>query len=298
METEKTIQPERLDEIDTRLDAEISRVRELLLKSESRDPEDFNIRGGLYKIAFEIAPEARRQDIYQVHEWVKPQVGEVSVDVAAGTGFLTKPIHEWTKEKVYAIDPSGVQLETLKKKCVGLPIITVEGSLSEVDTLQKLGGDIGKIDFVTSFGGIYHVIDENGENNQKMMFENVARALKSGGRFVAADVGEGTKLSEHFEKSVKQHCLTGHHEKWLNRNRLSGELTDGTGLSFVKSDVVPIQWVFNSKREMALFMKALHAYDMTEEEVLNDLASILGFEEKENRVSLNWPMLFFHLQKE
>jgi len=298
MELENIEHTERLDEIAIRLDAEVLRVRELVQKDESKDPEDFNIRGGLYRIAFEIAPEARRQDIQQVHEWVKPQTGEVAVDIAAGTGFLTKPIHEWTKERVYAIDPSGVQLETLKKKCTGLPIITVEGSLSEQDTLKKLGGDIGKIDFVTSFGGIHHVIDENGVNKQKMMFENVSRALKSGGRFVAADVGKGTKLSEHFEKSVKQHCLTGHHEKWLNPDRLQGELVESTGLSYIKSEIIPIQWFFNSKREMALFMKALHAYDMTEDQILNDLASILGFEEKERKVSLNWPMLFFHLQKE
>lgn len=298
MEHEKNLQPERLDEIALRLDAEIARVKESLQKSESRDPEDFNIRGGLYRIAFEIASEARLQDIDQVHEWVNPKVGEVAVDVAAGTGFLTKPICEWTKERVYAIDPSGVQLETLKKKCAGLPIITVEGSLSENDTLQKLEGDIGKIDFVTSFGGIHHVIDENLENKQRMMFENVALALKSGGRFVAADVGEGTKLATHFEKSVKQHCLTGHHEKWLNKDRLSEELIEGTGLTYLKSDIVPIQWIFKSKREMALFMKALHAYDMTEDEVLHDLSSILGFEDKDDKVSLNWPMLFFHLQKE
>jgi SAM-dependent methyltransferase len=233
-----------------------------------------------------------------MHEWIDPKMGEVSVDIAAGTGFLTEYVYRWTRERVYAIDPSGVQLDAIKKKCSDLPIITIEGSLSEEKTFQKLGEDIGAIDFVTSFGGIHHVIDANGENKQKMMFENISRMLKPGGRLVAADVGEGTKLSEHFEKSVKNHCLTGHHEKWLNVNRLKNELIRGTGLNYIKSDIIPIQWIFNSKQEMVLFMKALHAYDMTEQQVLEDLSSILGFEEKNDGVYLNWPMLFFHLQKE
>ena len=60
-------------------------------------------------------------------------------------------------------------------------------------------------------------MDESGENKQRMMFEKIARALKPGGRFVAADVGENTKLAEHFDTSVKRHCLTGHHEKWLRQ---------------------------------------------------------------------------------
>ena len=276
MGQEDTSQSERLDEIATRLDAEILRIKELLVGGGRRDPEDFNIRGGLYKIAFEIAPEARRQDLDQVHKWVKPQIGEVSVDVAAGTGFLTKPVQEWTRDRVYAVDPSGVQLEALKNKCVGLPIVTVEGSLSEEETLQKLGSDVGNIDFVTSFGGIHHVVDESGENKQRMMFE---------------------KIAEHFDTSVKRHCLTGHHEKWLSHDRLQNELVESAGLTYIKSEVVPIQWSFNSKREMALFMKALHAYDLTDYEILNDLSAILGFEEKQDAVLLNWPMLFFHLKK-
>lgn len=291
------MQSDKLDEIAILLDAEIFRVREMVKRSENQDPEDFNIRGGLYKIAFEIAPEARREDIERMHDWIKPQVGEVSVDIGAGTGFLTKSVCEWTKERVYAIDPSGIQLENLKKESDGLPIITIEGSLSEKKTLEKFGKDTGGIDFVTSFGGIHHIIDKDENNNQKLMFKNVSRVLKSGGRFVAADVGENTKLSKHFEVSVKKHCLTGHREKWLSPDRLKLELIAGTDLECIKSEIVPIQWIFNSRREMALFMKALHAYDLTEKQIIDDLASILGFEEKGNKVFLNWPMLFFYIQK-
>lgn len=283
--------------LDEELDNEIANVRRIVKNSELRDPEDFNVRGELYRIAFLFAPDARHQDIQHVREWVNPKTGEKSIDIAAGTGFLTKHIADWTRQTVYAIDPSDVQLQALKKKCAGLPVKAVLGSLSEKETILKIGADIGQIDFVTSFGGIHHVVDKDCRNCQKEMFKNVDLALKKGGRFIAADVGDNTALSRHFEVSVKKNCLTGHEEKWLSPERLQGELIEGTDLKYVKSEIIPIQWIFNSKHEMAMFMKGLHAYDLTEDEVLTDLQSILGYEERDDKVCLNWPMLFFHLEK-
>lgn len=283
--------------LEAQLENEISHVRKVVSESTVRDPEDFNIRGELYRLAFLFASDARYQDIEYVKQWVKPQKGEKSIDIAAGTGFLTKHIAEWTSEIVYAIDPSDVQLKNLHAKCKNLFVKTIAGSLSEESTMNQLGSDLGKIDFITSFGGIHHVIDKNGRNCQKEMFKNVSRALRTGGRFIAADVGLHTALAKHFEVSVKANCLTGHEEKWLSPERMQGELIEGTDLKYIKSEVIPIQWVFENKHQMAMFMKGLHAYDLNEQEVLEDLASILGFEEKEDKIFLNWPMLFFHLEK-
>jgi SAM-dependent methyltransferase len=283
--------------LEAELDEQIRRVKIAAKDGLLRDSEDFNVRGGLYRLAFLFAPNARNQDIENIKKWVNPLKGEKSIDIAAGTGFLTKHIATWTEAIVYAIDPSSVQLSNLENNCEGLPVKTITGSLSELSTLEKLGDELGKIDFVTSFGGIHHVIDKGGVNCQKKMFEYISKALKPGGRFIAADVGVGTSLAKHFETSVKKHCLTGHEEKWLSLERLQNELIEGTGLKYIKSEMVPIQWLFETKHQMAMFMKCLHAYDLTEEEVIGDLSSILGFEEKDGKVYLNWPMLFFHLEK-
>lgn len=261
------------------------------------DAEDFNIRGELYRLAFEVAPNARYQDMKYLYEWIKPKRGEIGLDIAAGTGFVTKYLAEWTGNTVYATDPSSVQLSALQQRCEGLPVITVEGSLSEDNTMQKLNKVIGTVDIITSFGGIHHAIDEQGENKQKMIFNNADKLLRPGGRFVAVDVGSGTNLAQHFETSVKNNCLTSHKEKWLSKERLQGELIEGTDLQYVKSEIIPIQWVFDSTCQMALFMKGLHAYDMSIEDIISDLQSILGYEEKNGKVFLNWPLLFFHLEK-
>lgn len=283
--------------LEEELELEIQNVKNVVQDSQTRDSEDFNVRGELYRLAFLFAPNSRDQDIHYCREWIAPREGEKSVDIAAGTGFLTKHVAQWTKSIVYAIDPSDVQLRNLEKNCQGLPVKTIVGSLSDQKTLVGLGGDVGNIDFVTSFGGIHHCLDKVGVNSQKEMFKLVSKALKKGGRFIAADVGDATKLSEHFEVSVKRHCLTGHEEKWLSAQRLKGELIDGTDLKYIRSEVVPIQWVFTDDHQMAMFMKGLHAYDLSEKEILDDLQSILGYEHKEGGVYLNWPMLFFHLEK-
>jgi SAM-dependent methyltransferase len=289
-------QDEQGNILERRLEDEILRVRERVRAGVSRDPEDFNVRGELYRLAFLIAPDARRQDIETMEQWLEPKPGEKSIDIAAGTGFLTKHLVRWTGSTVYAVDPSRVQIDALAESCAGLPVVPVVGSFADAATVGLIGEDAGRIDFVTSFGGIHHVLDKEGADCQLEMFKNVAKVLRPGGRFVAADVGAPSSLQEHFERSVKRHCLTGHSEKWLTRERLY-ELAQAAGLTLVKAETVPIQWIFSSEHQMAAFMKGLHAYDLTEEEILGDLRSALGYESVGNEVRLNWPMLLFWLQK-
>lgn len=290
---------ERLKKLRPIIDAEIERVRKVIQenKEDEIDSEAFDLRGELYRLAFEVAPEARKQDLSYMKEWINPKEGEVSVDIAAGTGFLTIPLTSWTKGRTYAVDPSDVQLNNLDKKKGDLDIKIVVGSLSEEETLKAIG-DVGNIDLVTSYGGLHHVVDKNGANRQYKLFENISKLLKVGGRVVVGDVGKDTALARHFETSVKEHCLTGHEEKWLDPKRLQSELINGLGLKYIKSEIVPVQWVFENKEQLALFMKCLHAYNMSDEEILDDLKSFLGYEVNESgECKLNWPMLFFYLQK-
>lgn len=291
---------ERLKRLRPIIDNEIKRAKDLIKTREDNvDSEDFDLRGELYRLAFEVAPNARGQDLIYMKQWIKPFNGERVVDIAAGTGFLTIPLTSWTNGKTYAIDPSEVQLSNLDKKKGGFDIESITGSLSDKETLNSIGEDIGNIDLVTSYGGLHHVVDINGVNRQKELFKNVAELLKSGGKFIVGDVGADTDLAKHFENSVKQHCLTSHEEKWLNGARLQKELIEDTKLHYIKSEVIPVKWSFDNEEQLALFMKCLHAYDMSDEEILNDLKLFLGYEKDElGKCILNWPMLFFELEKE
>ena len=248
--------------------------------------QDFDIRGPLYETALELAPESRKGDIERMHEWIRPQQGEISIDVAAGTGFLTRPVAEWTGSRVYAVDPSKEPLAILARQSSPL-IKLVLGSIDDESVLSQIESEV---DFVTSFGGLHHVPD------QRKMMENLAKVLRVGGRFTAADVQSNTPLSEHFDKVVAEKCITGHTAQWLDEERLI-ELTQGLPLKVKKAELLPLTWDFDSERQLALFFKGLHAYDLPEAEILVDLKEELGYEFKDGKVKLNWPMIFFEIEK-
>lgn len=268
------------------------------LKGRRRTRIAFNDRGNLYRRAFDVAPDARLDDILSMHEWFTADgyelLGKVSVDLAAGTGFLTKPLARWTHETTYAVDPSEVQLRALLRYCHD-EIWAVKGSPDKRSMFTQIRP--GTVDLVTSFGGMHHV------PNQRAMFENVARLLKPGGRMVAADVcgsfpGYTSPLQVHFDDYVAAKCLTGHTATWLYPNRLE-ELCHGLPLTVHRVEAaVPLTWKFYGDRAMALFFKGLHAYDLPEAEIVQDLNEALGvFVDQDKTLCLNWPMLFFEIRR-
>jgi SAM-dependent methyltransferase len=295
------VQQEETAELQAAVEAEIERVQSVAHTATIVDGEAFDIRGGLYRLAHLIAPSARRQELGHMRHWLQPRPGELAVDIAAGTGFLTLPLANWTGARVYAVDTSDYQLSALRARVGGRPIFTVLGSLADSGILAAFGDDCGRLDCATSLGGLHHVLDsvdgESPRNNQRLLFEGVGQLLRPGGRFVGADVGGGTQLAKHFDHSVARYCITGHQGKWLTPKRLATELSEGTGLRLLQAEVIPAGMRFASVMQMALFIKALHAYNLPNRQVIADLDEVLGFAELHGQVVLNWPLLFFHMVK-
>lgn len=248
--------------------------------------EDFDIRGDLYNTAMELAPEARNADIAAMQDWLRLQGDEHVMDLAAGSGFLTRHLREWTSGDVIAVDPSQVQLDYLHRALHGR-VRAINGSPD--DPMRMACIPDASMDVITSFGGLHHVVD------QGMMMREVARMLKPGGRFVAADVGDGTALSRHFDQVTAAKSLTGHSATWLSEKPLDAFLK-GLPLKLIRAESVPLRWVFRSEREMALFFKGVHAYDLPEEEILADLKDVLGYEERGGKIHLSWGMFFFEVE--
>jgi SAM-dependent methyltransferase len=162
-----------------------------------------------------------------------------------------------------------------------------EGLVSEVNVPE------GKIDFVTSFGGIHHI----NKDRYDLAFQNMAKMLKPGGRVRAADVPGNSALQHHFDEVVDKKSLTRHPMGRFMTPELLAEYSHQAGLEFDGSEVKPLTWDFNSTKEMAYFFKGLHAYDLPDEEIVRDLKDTLGFEEKDGKIKHSWPMLFFEITK-
>lgn len=291
LETLKSQETKDLGYYRERIDAELKRTKEMVdkaMKESGHLPDAvFDLRATLYGLAMEMAGKARNGDLRAMHDLIHPQKGETSVDIAAGTGFLTAKLAEWTDNTTYAVDPSEKQLEILKGICP--QAVTITGRPEDPEIFERIPA--GKIDIVSSFGGLHHNL------HQRDTFENVVKMLKSGGRFSAADVAKDTSLSKHFDEVCAKKCLTGHDMgEWLSEERLR-ELCQGLPLEITHAEMRPLTWDFESEEEMALFFKGLHAYDLSDEEIIKDLEETLGCKYEDGVYKLNWPMLFFEILK-
>jgi ubiquinone/menaquinone biosynthesis C-methylase UbiE len=277
----------RLEQQNRQIDKALRDANALMSKKvKSVHFNEFDVRGRLYDLAHKVAPNARRDEINTIKAWLKPKLGERSMDVAAGSGFLTRFISEWTSVPAIAVDPSHKQLMALRRNAPNSSIL--QGYPDDRNTFSRFSH--GSIDFATSLGGIHHVV------NQRAMLRNVARLMRGGGRFVFADVCADTTLARHFDEIVARKCLTGHTARWLSEQRVL-ELIEGLPLTVTRMKIEPIFMKFTSEMEMYLFFKGLHAFDLPMEEVLGDLNGVLGRSDRDGEVWLNWPLLFVNLSK-
>lgn len=254
----------------------------------------FDTRSELYDLAMEFAGnKGRRGDLLAMYQHIRPVKGEISVDLAAGTGFLTNALFEWTSATVYAVDSSQSQLAHLQRHCSRHVVPILARPERSTDLFDKGRIPRGGIDFVTSFGGIHH-LHRNGYDSA---FQNIATMLRRGGRFSAADVAENTSLQQHFDEVVESKCITRHEMGRFMSRQLLERLADGAGLRLVRTEMQNLTWTFDSANHMAWFFKGLHAYPQHPDEVLEDLRTTLGFEERMGQVWLNWPMLFWEIVK-
>ena len=276
-----------LEQHAARIENAIRDAKALMSKKVKGVPfNEFDVRGHLYDLAHKLAPNARHVEIDTIKAWIEPKHGERSMDVAAGSGFLTKYLYQWTSVPAIAVDPSHAQLVALRRNAPHATIL--HGYPDDPRTFVKFAD--GCVDFATSLGGIHHVV------NQHEMFGNVARVLRKGGRFVFADVCAETTLSRHFDEVVTRKCLTGHTAKWLSKSRVV-ELTQGLPVAVRRMAVEDVFMKFASETEMYLFFKGLHAYDQPMDEVVRDLNEVLGRADRNGEVWLKWPLLFVDLEK-
>lgn len=281
----------RLEDYTVRMAGEIVRAKQLMtLTKMGQIVPDFDIRGRLYDLALQIAPHARDEEFIRFQKaFIRPIQGMVCIDIAAGSGFHTLPLAKSVQTRVMAVDVSSGHLALLANNATaqGIDIQTVVCAPDDERILKQVPA---QVDLVTSFGGLHHV------NDQAKMFQLAARLLKPGGRFVAGDVGAGTTLARHFDEFVTAHCLTSHSAQWLDEVRIT-TMAATAGLTVTQMERVPLQWHFTSDQEMALFFQGLHAYDLPQEQIVQDLETALGVERQPGKVSLNWPMFFFELTK-
>lgn len=118
------------------------------------------------------------------------------LEIGPGMGYFSLPLAKLTGEQgiVYCVDIQQGMLNRLMKRAGKHEIMNIETRLCNQSSLNT--GDLKqKIDFAFLFAVVHEIPD------QKKLFEQVADAVKPGGKLFFAEP-KGHVKSEQFEKSI------------------------------------------------------------------------------------------------
>jgi arsenite methyltransferase len=246
------------------------------------------LRAFLYEKALAEQPFARTQDIEAMYRLLDPQKGESILGFGEGNGYFAREICEAVGLEGYYLvtDPSIDQLTNLERR---VDFSQIEVKVMSIEGLEVKQGDFDK---VWSFGAFHHV------PKQEEAMNRIYKSLRPGGKLVLCDVFQGSNLAKHFDSIVARYCVTGHEVKFLSDD-FAKTICHNAGFndSNVRIEQLDLQWVFDSKIGLGQFIYDLHAMTkMTKSkeeninEIYNSCRDILGIENKNEKLYLNWPM--------
>ncbi len=114
----------------------------------------------------------------QMMSWLSPNTNTILLDMASGTGDITKLFLKHVKNKglVFAVDPNLKMLEIAKKK------------LSKFQNIKWYLGDAEKLNFKDNYFDYYSIsFGLRNTNNINCVLSEAYRVLKPGGRFICLE---------------------------------------------------------------------------------------------------------------
>ena len=142
------------------------------------------------------------------------------------------------------------------------------------------------IDRVLSIAGLHHV------KNKRVLFAEMKRILKPGGRIVVADVAEDSVVRNFLDDFVGRYCETGH-SGWYFGADTRTELNDA-GLNIVTDKRLDYLWCAPNMEQLADFCRLLFGMVNTDTDtVANGIRDYLGTREHGGMTGLNWQLQCF-----
>lgn len=236
--------------------------------------EIFAARADLYHGAMELAPRARDREFELIIEQAPVEPGMTLIDMPAGGGYFRNYL------------PTGVHyiaVETAPYFLARCP--TGPGTERHLSRLNGLPFDDNAADYAVSMAALHHEPDVPG------VFREVARVLKEGGRFIAADVEAGSPTGAFLNGFVDAHNSMGHDGAFFNA--ATRAYLRQAGLETLSDRQIDFTWRFQSDDEMGRFAKSLFGLDKaTVPTVIQGIGDILGYESDADGVAMNWRLTY------
>ncbi len=234
----------------------------------------FAARGKQYHRAMREWPEARREELELLPQWLNLGDGEVLVDAPAGGGYLAR--HLSPGVRYIAVDP----VEEFYRCCPG-----DEGRDRFHCSLDAISLPDDTVDAVVSLAGLHH------EADPAAIFAEFFRVLRPGGRLGLAEVAADSAPARFLNGFVDAHSSLGHDGHFFDE-RVIG-LLETVGLVDVSLDSVPLEWRFADLAGMATFARALFGMDRAgNEQIIDGVERILGTRTlSDGGVAMHWELL-------
>ena len=229
--------------------------------------EIFAERATAYHAAMAQCPQAREVEFRAMLDPLRNRSG-LLCDMPSGGGYLAAYVPaDW---RYVGVDPAEdfieacpTGLERIKSAITNVPL------------------EDGSLDAIVSLAGLHH------EPDLALVFEEMRRLLKPGGRAVLADVAIETSPAGFLNGFVDRNNPMGHEGRFLDGN--TAGTFEAAGLRIVEDRLVDVPWVFDSLEEAGEFCR--HLFGMTglgAQAVADARADEIGFDEDGGKVRLKW----------
>jgi SAM-dependent methyltransferase len=154
--------------------------------------------------------------------------------------------------------------------------------------LDSIPLDSHAIDTIISVASLHHIDD----TERKDMYREVYRLLKGTGKFIIADVLDGSPQADWLNNTVNTYNSCGHIAQfWSNEDiRLLNECNFA-----VETHIKDYTWDFTSRAEMVDYCRNLFGLDLADDnQILDGLNMYLKpVYLTDGRVSLPWKLIYF-----
>ena len=239
----------------------------------------FGERSKQYKKAIGSFDGVWAEDTEIMLSYLKPQEGDIILEVGAGSGFFSFDIAKCVGNSghVYIADPSAEQLQpVIANKQNNMTVLKQSAENTCVDE---------KVDKIWSRGSFHHVFDKT------TAFKCFYNASKSKAKLVIFDIFSHSKTANFFDSFVSRSCITGHDVAFFSKE-FATSLSIISGWGQPKYIDIPLRWKFSKERDIGVFLATLLAgkNEYKIEDYMQAAYDFLGYFKLKKHYYLNWPM--------
>ena len=238
--------------------------------------EIFDQRGKDYHEAMTRFPRAREAEFKKMLSLAGLQDGDIVCDYPSGGGYMKNFVYE--KIDLICLESSRTFLE-----CTNSKALLVENDAIPLES--------SSVDVFLSLAGIHH------KSDKKKFFSDIFRCLKSGGKYIIADVQKYSEPAEFLNVFVHNHSTFGHEGIFLDDSTINDLQSCGFDPIHIEKNLVP--WKFSSIDNMIKYCQLLFGIDKaTPDEIESGIEKYLGtYLENHFMICMNWNLGFITARK-